>query len=294
MRPLSELKADLEVSNGLGDIVDVLKTAAMIQLRVFQKKEKPSQEYMEELKKTLGAVCAGNTRHPCLYDRKSLPSLILVDTSDEGFLGELNTLLVNAALDLRKSPADEIIVLGERGARYLEDVNIAFSSYPGLTEDINYKDICGIRDHLLDAYRRKFGRIYVVYPKFVSLSVQSVTTFQLLPYLPAEDGKPQSANHAGISLEPTPGRAVEMAIRLWAGFLLLDIFWSAKQAELAARIMRLEQSTHELGNLNQKLAFEYFRQVHSLKDKVIREISSTKVMLEHRKEIEETLIHVWA
>ena len=289
MRPLSELKADLEVSRGLGDIVDVLKSAALIQLRAFQKKDKPDGEYFLEVQTQLDLVCAKKIPNPCLFDRKSLPSVIIAVTSDEGFLGELNTLLINAALDLRRSAMDEIIVLGERGARYLEDVNAGFSFYPGIADEINYKDVCGIRDHLLDGYHKKFGRVFVVYPKFVSLSVQSVTSFQLLPYLPAEGRRAQDVALDGIALEPTAGRALEMLIRLWARFTLLETFWSAKQAELAARIMRLEQSTHELGSLNQKFAFEYFRQVHALKDKVIREISSAKVMIDLRNKMEEQL-----
>jgi len=291
MRPLAELKGDLEISKGLGDIIDVLKTAALIQFRIFQQREKPNQEYMKEIMEQMSYICAKEIRHPYLFDRKSLPALIMVVTSDEGFLGELNTLLINASLDLRKTAADEIVVLGERGTRYLEDMNENFSFFPGITDEIDYKQVCGIRDYLLNGYRKKFGRILVLYPRFLSLTVQHITTFQLLPYFPQEENKAVGAVFEGISVEPTLSRALEMLIELWAGFSLLDIFWSAKQSEFAARIMHLEQSTQELGGMNQKLAFEYFRQVHTLKDKVIREISATKVMLDHRNKTEEDLSH---
>jgi len=285
MRPLGELKEDLEVSKGLGDIIDVLKTAALIQLRAFQKREKPDQEYLKEINEQISLIRTKGAHHPYFFDRKGLPSLIVIVTSDEGFLGELNTLLINAGLDLRKDPADEIVVLGERGTRYLEDMDEVFSSFPGISDGVNYKEVRGVRDYLLSGYHKKFSKVLVLYPQFVSLTVQSVTTYQLFPYPLAQGHKAKSTVLEGMSVEPTLPRALEMLMQLWAGFMLLDLFWSAKQSEFAARIMHLEQSTQELGSLKRKLALEYFGQVHAIKDKVIREISSTKVMLEHRNKI---------
>jgi hypothetical protein len=43
--------------------------------------------------------------------------------------------------------------------------------------------------------------------------------------------------------------------------------------------MHLEGSAQELIQLKQTLAFEYFRQLHSARDKTIREISASKVLL---------------
>ena len=82
MRPLSELKQDFEVSRGLRDIIDVLKTAAMIQFRSFQLREKLNEDFIKELESCFGILAAKNINHPYLFDRKSLPSIIVVLTSD--------------------------------------------------------------------------------------------------------------------------------------------------------------------------------------------------------------------
>jgi ATP synthase F1 gamma subunit len=283
MRPLSELKQDFEVSRGLRDIIDVLKTAAMIQFRSFQLREKLNEDFIKELESCFGILAAKNINHPYLFDRKSLPSIIVVLTSDEGFLGELNTLLVNMSVDKRTSKNDEMVIFGERGARYLEDMNVGFVFFPGITDEVKYDEAEKIRDYLLGEYKKRFGRIIIVYPRFVSLTLQRITVWQILPFNEPMDAQNQNLLSQLLTkemlIEPSQDRVVEVIVELWAGFKIMDILCSAKMSEFAARIMHLEGSTQELNALKQKLSFEYFRQVHNLRDKVIREISASKIML---------------
>ena len=266
----------------MGDIIDVLKTSAMIQFRSFQLKTKPNEEYSVEIQRALAVAGADNPKHHYILERKNLPSAIVVITSDEGFLGELNTLLINTCLDQCTSKNDEIIVLGERGTRYLEDVNKNFVFLPGISDEVASREVEVLRDYLIKGYRERFGRIVIIYPYFVSLTQQKVTLEQLLPYrFITKEGVNKQKNRLGeaVELEPDRERVFEALIEMALGYKILDIFWSSKQAEFAARIMHLEGSTQELGLLKQKLSFEYFRQVHNLRDKVIREISASKNLL---------------
>jgi len=281
MRPISELKMDFEVSQSLGDIVDVLKSAAMIQFRSFQLKDKPNTDLLSEAESCFNILFKNNINHPYLFDRKSLPSSIAVITSDEGFLGEMNTLLINASIDQRKSEGDEIVVLGERGARYLDDVKQKYVLFPGISDETRYKEVERLKRYLLNGYRRKFGRIIIIYPRFMSLTSQRVTVQRFLPFQrqPGKAEEAQSRILDEILIEPSVNDVLSSLIEVWLGFVLSDIFWSSKQSEFGARIMHLEGSTQELGHMKEKLSFEYFRQVHALRDKVIREISASKIML---------------
>ncbi len=282
MITLSTLKQDLEFSRGLGDIIDVLKTTALAQFRSLQLREKINEEFVSGIDDTFSILrtIRSNVNHPYFFAREGMGRAIVVVASDEGFLGGLTTLLVNAGLDQRKSSDDEIIVLGERGARYLEDVNVNFTLFPGITDDIEYSEVEELRDYLTRGYRKDFGEIVIVYPEFISLSSQKITTLRFLPY----QGYNRPAGSAGVLpeevlVEPSFGSAIEILVELWMGVKLLEIFWSSKQSECAARIMHLEGSTQELNQLNRKLSFEYFRQAHSLSDKTIREISVSRNLL---------------
>ena len=282
MITLSTLKQDLEFSRGLGDIIDVLKTTALAQFRSLQLREKINEGFVGAIENCFSILrgIRSNTNHPYFFVREGKARAIVVVASDEGFLGGLTTLLVNAGLDQRTSAEDEIIVLGERGARYLEDVNVNFTLFPGITDDINYAEVEELRNYLTKGYRKGYREIVIVYPEFISLSSQKITTFRILPY----QGYNSPSGGASILpeevlVEPSFGSVIEILVELWMGVKLLEIFWSSKQSECAARIMHLEGSTQELNQLNRKLTFEYFRQVHSLSDKTIREITVSRNLL---------------
>ncbi len=283
MKTIAALRQDLDVSRGLGDIIEVLKSAAIIQFRSFQLKEKPNDSFFNELHSCLNILAPLQSNHTYFRERKELPSTILIVTSDEGFLGELNTLLINAGLDQRRSKNDEIVVLGERGAKYLEDVNVGYKFFPGFTDEINHDELEAIRGYLLKNYLEKYGRIFIVYPKFISLTAQRIEVVPFLPYEgKIEQGRPSIVDDR-LLIEPYSKKVIEVIFELWAAFKMLEIFWSSKQSEYGARIMHLEGSTQELSLLNQRLAFEYFRQVHTLRDRSIREISASKVILDKKK-----------
>ncbi len=280
MISLSTLKRDLEISRGLGDIIDVLKTAAVIQFHALQEKEKPEALFLDDVESCISLLLSQETTNPFFMRRQGRPSLIVLLTSDEGFLGELNSVLINAALEQKRGADDEIVVLGDRGARALEEMEMAFLSFPGIGDEINPVDAERVRDYCLQAYRSRFGRVIVVYPKFFSLSYQKVEAMQLLPYTaPSARDERMSASIEEDMIEPSARSVVESLIEIWMGYKFLDIFWSSKQSEYAARIMHLEGSTQELAHMNHNLSLSYFRQVHALRDKSIREISASKNLL---------------
>lgn len=281
MPNIARLRQDLQTTKNLGDVVDVLKTAAMIQFRVFQSKEiSPQKDFARIAEECLGVLFAKGANHPYLFDRKGLATAVVIITTDEGFLGELNTLLVNIGTDMLKFKNDKIIVLGERGARYLEDLGLQYTLFPGITDEIKYKEVAGLRDYLLRGFRRDFGRISIVYPRYFSVAVQRVEVLNLLPYLKRpQEIKLNDYLLKELLIEPSLRIVLESLVNMWAGFKLTEIFWTAKLAEYGARIMHLEGSTQELSHLNHKLSLDYFRSVHTLKDKSIREISASKNMI---------------
>ncbi|MFQ5681213.1 MAG: F0F1 ATP synthase subunit gamma [Candidatus Omnitrophota bacterium] len=278
MFTLTKLKQEKEFIADMGEIIDTFKVAALIQFRIFQGRKHTDNNFLEELER-----CFDLLRLFPSKDKKTSSSLsqrtIVAITSDEGFLGELNTLIINAALDRRSSAEDRIIVLGDVGARYMENIKQPFVYFSGVSDDLDYGYVERLRRYLLSGFDEHFAALDVVYPRFISLTEQRITTIHLLPYSP-EAGR----SSTGIRREEIMfGSSLKNLIRsiegLLLGFRLSEIFSSAKQSEYAARIMHLEGSSEEISHLRQRLNLSYFKQVHSLSDKSIREISAAKVML---------------
>ncbi|MDP3791105.1 MAG: F0F1 ATP synthase subunit gamma [Candidatus Omnitrophota bacterium] len=286
MIPIAELKQNLELNKSLGSVIETLKAGSAIQVREFQAKRRASDKLFMMLKECFDAISKrGAIKHPLFFYDKELPSCIILVTSDDGFVGELNSAVINAALEERKSQNDEIVVLGERGAGYFEDRSESFIPFPGISEDIKPAELRSIKKHIISRYSNKrIGQVKIVYPESTSVGSWKVAVTQLLPLVPAQLMSDTAQNTSNIDLkdlliEPSINSVAEGLVNLWLDVVLYNIFWSSKFSEFGARLMHLEGSEQELGRMKQQLSLQYFKHVHALADRTIREILSARIGL---------------
>ena len=287
MRTLKELRKDIQFNRELGGLIDVLKGIASTQFRHLQAKREYFIRFISCLEGFFEAIELADSGHPFLKPSSSSSSSgIVMITSDEGFLGELNSQVINAGLGLRRQDTDSLIILGERGAHFLEELGESFLYFPGISEDIRYTQAQVLRDYLIQQYlKEKFTKVIIVYPKFISFAFREVTTEQLLPYLGrGEKSKQETATQTlnlnlqpDVLFEPSQERIVDYLIRTWMAQKIYDIFWESKLSEWASRVIHLEESSQVVAELNKQLRFSYFRTLHSLSDKNIREIFASRI-----------------
>ncbi len=295
MIPMAELKQNLELTKSLGSIIETLKAGSAIQVREFQLKRRASDRLFLMLRECFDTIKARTIiKHPFFSSDQSLPACIVLVTSDDGFVGELNTSIINTALENKKDPKDEFVVLGERGAHYFEDMGIEpFVSFSGISEDIKPPEIRGVKKYIIDGYsKRKFGRVMIVYPDSASVGSWKVNTTELLPFSSpsSSPGLDKSIAHDrpgletaledDLLIEPSINSIAEGLVQLWLNVVLYNIFWSSKFSEFGARLMHLEGSEQELVRMKQQLSLQYFKHVHEIADRTIREILSARIALE--------------
>ena len=116
MATLVKLKRDLEFTGKIAEMVDIFKGVAISEFRHLQNRRRQFDKFSRELDRIFSAVVFENPPHPFVVKDSSRPRGLVMVTSDEGFLGEYNSAIVNFALNQRKRD-DELIVLGERGSR---------------------------------------------------------------------------------------------------------------------------------------------------------------------------------
>ena len=122
----------------------------------------------------------------------------------------------------------------------------------------------------------------IIYPHFISFAVWEVRTYQILPcrFLFEEGPKPREEEEEKIIVEPSMSGIVEYLIKVWVNYILYGIFWESKLTEWAARVMHLEKSSEEVKQQGKGLSLKYFRLIHELSDKNIREIFSSRLAAE--------------
>lgn len=278
MIPAGKLKSNLQFNKNLGDLVEVMKLASTQQFNQFRLKQEPVEGSVRLLEDVFNELASSGIQSGLLSSNKNLPSLLLLVSSDEGFLGELNFLLVNQLLGARR-PADILVCAGQQGANYLKELQVDFTFFDSPGEKIDAGLLAKLRDYILSQYLAlKVGRVYVVYPSFINISSQQVEFVTLLPLHRISNVR--VTPH--LLIEPGPKEVIEGWIKSWLDFRLYQIFWSSKLAEFAARIMHLEGSFQELGRINNRLRLEYFKYLHGLSDKSIRELTAARLIGKER------------
>ena len=277
MIPIAKLKQNLDFNKNLGDLIEIMKLAATIQFNQFRSRQEPYLEFLSSLEAAFNSIPQHLHEHPFLKARQNLPSVLVLVTSDEGFLGELSSLLVNKLTDSRR-PGDKVITLGRQGADYLSDLKAEFIGLPSVEDKLEFSQVEKLREEILNMYAQGgIGKVIIIYPHFVNIAVQQVQTETLLPMtLPPASSLNQNKE---MLIEPNADLVIKGWVKLWLGFRLYQIFWSSKLAEFSARIMHLEGSVQELNDKNRHLKLEYFKYIHGLSDKAIREISASRFVV---------------
>jgi len=283
MLPLGKLKENLEFNKSLGGIIEALKVAASIRLRQFQSKPPVYEGFLQSLFEIASMLKSDDTNSLFLSEDKNLKRCIVCVASDEGFLGELNTLIMNKFFELNSEKENICIVLGERGAGFLEGMQIPFLELPGISDDLKPAEVNGLSNHLIkEMLAKKFSEVLVVYPKFISVTTQHVAVAKIFPMNLKEITKDFKSNFSNtdkeLLLESSASEVVEGFAKLWVEYMLSDIFFSSKLSELSARLMHLDTSEQELGKVNKGLSLEYFRHAHKIADQTIREISASRFL----------------
>jgi F-type H+-transporting ATPase subunit gamma len=280
MIPVGKLKSNLQFNKNLGDLVEVMKLAATLQFNQFRLRQEPAEDFIRLLDDVFGILLASGLKNDLLLSRDDLPSLFLLVSSDEGFLGELNFLLLNRLLEARRQ-SDFIACTGQQGANYLNGIQVNFSFFDSPGEKIDPQLFAKIRDYLLSQYiTRKVGKVYVVYLRFINISWQQVELETLLPLSREEGASENPLPH--LLIEPDAQEVIEGWMKSWLDFRLYQICWTSKLAEFAARIMHLEGSVQELEKINSHLRMEYFKYLHGLSDKSIRELTAARLIGKER------------
>lgn len=256
--------------------------------------------------------------HPFL-DPPADPLGIVIVTSDEGFVGGLNTAVMQAALESPGVKDAELIVVGARGRLHLEDLRRRHTAVSDLAAQGGAERL---RDYLVEQYvTRRLGHVVIFYTAFHSFARQEVASTQLLPYVrpsspatlspgesgaaapspsPAPRGQGQGAKgkrggskeELHTILEPSGPMVIEYLGTLWLGRKISEIFRQARQSELAARIVRLEANGQELLARQRQLKLQYFKAKHEVVDGSLRETYAGLLLKKQTKAVAERMRHV--
>jgi len=272
MQTAEKLKKELKLNTELTDLLDVLKGVASSEFRIVERRKERFARFLEAFEGFFQMIDFNFVEHPFAQSREGKLGVIIV-TSDEGFMGGLNTRVINIALGYPGAENAELIIIGERGASYLRGLGRTFTQFPGIVRNERYEAALRLKDFIIkEGMSGKFSRLILVYPKPVSFTVQQVEVLMILPcseFLKKREKVLEKGED--VLIESPISGIIEYLLEAWITEKLFEVFEDSKLSEFSARTVHLEESHQVLLRRGNTLKFQYFRSHHELVDKGMRE-----------------------
>ncbi|MBL7073286.1 MAG: F0F1 ATP synthase subunit gamma [Candidatus Omnitrophica bacterium] len=278
MIPVAEAKKELGYNENLKGVIDVLKFIASSEFSRVSEKVPKKDTLKRRVVECCGLLKPTAKEDPFFCGNEAGKKAFLLVCSDEGFLGGVNTRIFNMALAKGMRGNVNAIVLGEKGAKLLRDSGMHPTVFPTVENTVDTRHIRAISNHVMRLFRSgSVGSFYVSYVHYKSFTSHQMETVRLLP---ADELITYVRDNEIVEtiVAPEEKCVTEYLAKLWLESNLHKIFWSSKLSEWATKVMHLENSSDELKEITEKMRFQYFKSVHALNDKVIREIFATRAI----------------
>ena len=274
MRSLKPVEEELAFLHECSLLFDVWQQAALAQLRRQQDVGAGGARLTERLAALawpLVPSSAAQAPWACGEAVGGRGSVLVVVTSEEGLVGPLHQDVARAALS-RASEPSRWIAVGARGGRILEEHGVRLTQRPFPAEaQIDSTAAAIAADWMAMLARQPAESAWLIYPEFVTMTLQRPKAVQVLPW-PA----PASSAPDELLVEPSVDGAVEELGRLWLTHHLIEAMMAGHVAELAARAMHLESSREELGHRLRRVRREQFKLRHERVDVMVRELRAVR------------------
>jgi len=203
---------------------------------------------------------------------------VVVTTSDQSFMGALNSKLVKAAKALVTGMPHIFFVTGRKGVSKMKFAREQFVGFPAIKEGAIKGVAREVTQHVIQQVKeRKIGRVVVVSSFSDTLSNQVIKPTLLLPFedLVEEDVKARitaPGNQLNIFQETNTNTLCEYIASLWLYNSLFFLFQSNKPAEYGALAVQMEQNHESVKKVISKLIIAYRRARNEKIDAGMREI----------------------
>src|SRR5882757_1754976 len=174
---------------------------------------RPYSQKIDELLADL-AVVIGPEDHPLLARREGGKRLIVLITSDRGLAGPFNTNTIRfAAQEITENSGDvAVVTVGRKGRDAMRRSRVPMEAhFEGFGDKPTFADVLPLARLITEDFLTgDYGRIDLVYSRFISTLAQKPVMIQLLPIHPAKDTEGIPGRQ--FIFEPSPAAVLEQLL----------------------------------------------------------------------------------
>jgi ATP synthase F1 gamma subunit len=282
MGKASKVKSEVMEVRDLVELIQVLKDIADMRYHAMIAQKVKFNRFNESFTEFFSLVGFSQVQHP-LVNNSNPNSVILVISSERGFVGDLNSRVIARAMEEKeKNPQAQFVVVGKKGVLKFETLGQKMlKTYEDVEERGFYEVAVDIKTYLVkEVVEGRIGRVIVVYPWPKDYTVIKPRAVRLLPcedLLPKQSQSVQKFRQ--IIEESDPVDMVGYLADLWLSSKVYEIFFDTNLAAAAAQSQQLDSSLGKMKKEQGVVKLKYRKARRGDIDKSLREVFSARMMV---------------
>ena len=271
-----DIRRRIGAVRNIKQITRAMQFVAASKLRRAQEATLASRPYSEKIDEVLADLAAvlGAEDHPLLADREDGKRLIILITTDRGLAGPLNTNTVRfAAREITEHQGDlAVVTVGRKGRDAMRRARVPIEAhFAGFGDRPAFSDVIPLARLVTDDFLSgDYGRIEIMYSRFISTLAQKPVKEQLLPIDYGEDTA-QGIPGNQFLFEPNPASVLEQLLPRYVATRLFQAVLESKASEESSRMVAMKNATENAEDLIEDLTLSYNK---------VRQSNITREMIE--------------
>jgi F-type H+-transporting ATPase subunit gamma len=270
-----DIRRRITAAKNIKQITRAMQFVAASKLRRAQESTLAARPYSEKIDEVLADVAAvlGAEDHPLLAEPTEAKRLLILVTTDRGLAGPLNTNTIRFVSRLITEHQGDLAVvsIGRKGRDAMRRARVPLEAhFAGFGDKPTFADVLPLARLIADDFLAgKYGRIEIVYSRFISPLSQKPVMDPLLPIKPAEDTEGIPGNQ--FIFEPSPQAVLEQLLPRYVATRLYQAVLEAKASEESSRMVAMKNATENAEELIDDLTLAYNK---------VRQSNITREMIE--------------
>jgi F-type H+-transporting ATPase subunit gamma len=271
-----DIRRRINAARNIKQITRAMQFVAASKLRRAQESTLAARPYSEKIDEVLADVAAvlGPEDHPLLAeDTGARKRLLVLITTDRGLAGPLNTNTIRfVARELTENAGDFAVVsVGRKGRDAMRRARVPIDAhFAGFGDKPTFAEVLPLARLISEDFLAgKYGRIDLVYSRFISTLSQKPVIDQLLPIEATEDTEGIPGNQ--FIFEPNPRAVLEQLLPRYVATRLFHAVLEGKASEESSRMVAMKNATENAEDLIDDLTLAYNK---------VRQSNITREMIE--------------
>ena len=273
-------KEFLEVKD-LVELVQVLKDIADMKFHDLFARRGGFQRFGESFAEFFRLLQYTDLSHPLVSNNNPNVCIVVV-TSEDGFIGDLNNKVIVRAMEEREEhPNASFVTVGRKGVMKLDMMGVKSEKvFEEIGEQGMYAVSVKLKDYLVDQVMEgKFGKVKVVYPWPKDLQTVKAKVVNLLPCdFIFQKQKQTVEQFTRVVEESDVLDIIGYLANLWTSSKIYEMMFDTSIAAVSAQSQQLDTSLTNVRKESLTVRLKYRKARKSDIDKSLREVFSSRIM----------------